>query len=73
LVVSVISVLGSAAFLVLGWFLRRLVGQIDVSIAELRTAQAALRDRLEILRQDVKAHEAAHMFNGHRLDRRDEE
>jgi hypothetical protein len=62
-----------------GWFLRRLVDQIDSRATENTNELRALgihinnlRDRLETLRQDLKAHEAAHMASGHRLDRRDD-
>ena len=77
---AALSLGGAVLFSVFGWFLRRLVGQIDISIARLQERQdseekarayedAAIRAGLESTTDRVKDHEAAHMSSGNRLDR----
>lgn len=78
--IAALGLVGGSLLAVAGWFLRRLVGQIDIAVARLQERQEAeertrasedanLRGRLESLTDRVKDHDAAHMLAGDRLDR----
>jgi hypothetical protein len=67
---------GSTLCIVLGWFLRRLVSQIDISIARLQKDQEAetrertradsdLRDRVQNVANRQDKHDAEHMLTRH--------
>lgn len=80
----VVSLVGSALCVLLGWFLRRLVSQVDIAITQLRERQDAerearekadadLRDRVAVIAARVDTHAAEHMLGGGRLGRRSDD
>lgn len=66
-IISLLTLGFTTVLTALGFLARRVVNQIDNNT----TGLAKLDVRVAVVETDLKAHEAAHMLSGHRLDKID--